>query len=288
MNNIPRPAYDDYIALQNLANNKGVGSYPSLQSFVTCIQQGYRQYEALQGNASHITSVVTSPVVEKHLKAHFRKPPQDLKHITELREESEYLVCPMCGSLHGGTLDHLLPKSKYGGFAIYSLNLVPACKCNNRRGELVIGTNADERILHPYFDHCLSERLIEAHFEDLGPVPKVGLRLCIDDTHPEYVAIEFHFRSIVKKTAVQRYLKDRWADICRKPSLVVRSLKNNPQTRNDLKQILEEELDMLDDIHRGKNNWNSIFIAGLLDRPVLQWLFNQLYMPGRLPGGPLV
>ena len=288
MNNIPRPTFDDYTALQNLANNKNIGSYPNLQNFVACIHQGYQQYEAARGNAFIVSTVVISPAVEKYLKAHYKTPPKDLKHITELREGSEYLVCPMCGSLHSGTLDHLLPQGGYAAFAIFSLNLVPACKCNSKRGELLVGPNADERILHPYFDHCLAERLIEAHFEDLGPVPKVSIRLCIDDTHPEHSAIVFHCRSIVERTAVTQYLRDRWIDICRKPSLVVRALEHNPQTRDELQQILEKELDMLDDLHRGKNNWNSIFVAGLLDKNVLRWLFMQLHMPGRLPDDPLI
>jgi len=45
---------------------------------------------------------------------------------------------------------------------------------------------------------------------------------------------------------------------------------------------------MLDDQHRGKNTWNSTFVAGLLERDVLLWLFWQMYTPGRLPNGPLV
>jgi len=59
-------------------------------------------------------------------------------------------------------------------------------------------------------------------------------------------------------------------------------------SRIRLRQSLEEELDMLDDQHRGKNTWNSTFVAGLLERDVLLWLFWQMYTPGRLPNGPLV
>lgn len=288
MNKIPRPTYDDHAALQNLANNQRVGSYPVLQGAVAAILQGYTQYEAAHGNAFNVAPVVVSSAVEAHLKAHYKKPPKDLEYITLLRELTEHLACPMCGSFHRGTLDHLLPQDSHEAFVVFSLNLVPACKCNSKRQEVLIGINADERILHPYFDDCLAERLIAAHFDDLGSVPRVGLRLLVDNTHPEYSAINFHFCHIVKRTAITQHLRDMWINLCRKPSLAVRALKDNPPTLEALREILSEELEMLDDIHRGKNNWNSIFVSGLFDPLVSQWIFQQMHANGRLPNDPLI
>ncbi len=288
MNKIPRPTYDDHAALQNLANNPRAGSYPVLQSAVAAILQGYTQYDAAHGNAYTVVPVGVSPAVKTHLKAHYKKPPKDLEHITTLREATEYLTCPMCGSFHRGTLDHLLPQSSHAAFVVFSLNLVPACKCNSKRQEVLTGPNANERILHPYFDDCLAERLIAAHFEDLGPVPRVGLRLLVNNTHPEYTAINFHVSSIVERTAIKGYLRDKWIDLCRKPSLAVRAFKQNPPTLVALRDALNEELDMLDDRHRGKNNWDSIFVSGLLDPLVSQWIFQQMHANGRLPNDPLI
>ncbi|KHS69197.1 hypothetical protein RC77_09405 [Pectobacterium brasiliense] len=288
MNKIQRPEIDDHTALHNLSINHKVGSYPYLQSSVATIRQGYTQYESSCGNAFLIENVSISPEIAAHLKSHYKAPPKDLKHIITLRKATEHHTCPMCGSFHRGTLDHLLPQGGYAAFTVFSLNLVPACKCNSKRQDVLIGSNPNERILHPYFDDCLTERLIAAHFEDLGPIPKVKIRLCVDNTHPEYPAIAFHFRTIVEQTAITHYLRDRWIDMCRKPSLIVRELKLNPSTLESLRKILEEELDMLDDTHRSKNNWNSIFMAGLLDPNVLHWLFQQIHILGRPPNGPLV
>ena len=288
MNKVPRPTFDDQAALQNLANNPRVGSYPALQGAVAAILQGYAQYEDARGNALTVVPVGVSPAVEAYLKAHYKKPPKDLEHITSLREETEHLICPMCGSLHRGTLDHLLPQRNHAAFVVFTLNLVPACKCNSKRQEVLLGPNANERILHPYFDDCLAERLIAAHFEDLGQVPRVGLRLIVGNTHPEYSAINFHVSSIVERTAIKGYLRDQWIALCRKPSLVVRALKHNPPTHEALREILDEELEMLDDTHQGKNNWNSIFVSGLLDPLVSQWIFQQMNANGRLPNAPLI
>lgn len=288
MNRITRPTIDDHAALQSLADNELVRSYPHLKDAVADILTGYVQYEVAGGNAFNVAEVRITPEVSSFLKAHYKSPPKDLKHITALRKKTEHRACPMCGSLHRGTLDHLLPQISHGAFAVFSGNLVPACKCNSTRNDLLTGPNADERILHPYFDDCLAERLVAAHFEDLGPVPKVGLRLCVDDTHPNYAAIDFHFRSIVQRTSIKGHLMDRWVDLCRKPSLAVRELARNPPTLVALKKTLENELELLDDVHQGKNNWNSIFVAGLLAPDVTNWLFQQFHAQGRLPDKPLI
>lgn len=73
-----------------------------------------------------------------------------------------WLPCPMCGSLHSGTLDHIFPQSDYPEFAVFSRNLVPACKCNSKRQNDLLGDGQGERILHPYYDVCLGERLLSA------------------------------------------------------------------------------------------------------------------------------
>jgi len=39
---------------------------------------------------------------------------------------------------------------------------VPACKCNSKRSTLLIGPNPGERILHPYYDDVLGERLFRS------------------------------------------------------------------------------------------------------------------------------
>lgn len=288
MNKIPRPAIDDRLALTNLANNRKAGSFPHLQASVAMIQQAYTQYEVASGNAFRVVATAIPPLVESHLKAHYKSPPKDLAHIKELRRGEGHLMCPMCGSTHRGTLDHLLPQDGYGVFSVFSLNLVPACKCNSLRQELLIGANPGERILHPYFDSCLSTRLIKAKIDDLGPVPKISLELCVDHGHPEYAAISFHVRSIVQRTHISGFLTNMWAKLCRQPNQVIRALETNPSSYNALKRLLIKELRLLDSFHGGRNNWHSIFIAGLLDRSVLTWLFVQMNAVGRRGNAPLI
>jgi len=288
MNKIPMPVHDDAGKFNALADNRRVGSYPKLQRFVAIVKASYLQYAAVKGNPVYVYNPAIRPVLGKLLKGHYASPPADLSYITDQRESTEHLVCPMCGSMHRGTLDHYLPKNTYPIFSVFSLNLVPACKCNSKRQETLTGPSLGERVLHPYFDNCLGDRLISAKFEALGKVPRVTVILTVSVAHPDYAAIMFHVRSIVQKTAIRKYLAGRWSALCRKPSLVVRALERNIQDPVELLQVLEKERAALDDLHEGKNNWNSVFLSGLMDPPVIAWLSQRLSIPGRQPDSALV
>lgn len=288
MNKLQLPEYDDSAAFDNLSQNERLGSYPRLLNLVRVVQAGYVQYVAFSGAPTLVHNHPIDADQAAFLKGHYASPPADLAYITEMRESTEHLVCPMCGSMHSGTLDHYLPKNRFPIFSVFSRNLVPACKCNSRRQETLLGANPGERVLHPYFDDCLSERLVSARFEDFGEVPRVSLVLLISNAHPLHSAIAFHVRSIVHRTAIVRYLADRWSSLCRKPSRVVRAFADNIATRAEVQSLLEEERDALDDLHKSKNNWNSIFISGLLDPPVTTWIAAILSRPGRVPDSELV
>lgn len=59
-------------------------------------------------------------------------------------------------------------------------------------------------------------------------------------------------------------------------------------TQAEVQTLLEEERASLDELHKGKNNWNSIFISGLLDPPVTAWIAAKLAAPGRVPDSELI
>ncbi|MFL9914805.1 hypothetical protein PQR75_05280 [Paraburkholderia fungorum] len=288
MNKLTPPNVDDAAAFAALANNPRVGSFPRLQGSIPAVTAGYAQYRTAAGNGFAVQGVPLDAEVEDLLRAHYQKPPAALRYVNDIRLEWEHRVCPMCGSLHSGTLDHLLPKEDYAAFAVFSLNLVPACKCNIRRGQVLLGNAPDERILHPYFDDCLSDRLIAARFEDLGLIPRVGLQLCVFPGHPQYEAIAFHKRLIVERTAILRHFADGWTRLCQRPRLAVRALAITPANPEQLQTTLLEEVELLDQEHGGKNNWNSAFVTGLLDPHVIDWLYERLTAPDRAADGPLV
>lgn len=287
MNKLQIPNVNDSGAFTSLANNPKLGSFPQLQPLVGTVQASYAQYMAVNGDPALVVNPPISDASAEFLKGHYKDPPGDLAYIKEIRDSTEHLVCPMCGSSHRGTLDHYLPKKHYPIFSVFSKNLVPACKCNSKRGDKLFGPGPGERVLHPYFDGCLSTRLVRAQFDDLGDVPKVSLALTITKAHPNYPAVDFHVRWIVQRSAICKWLADRWSTLYRRPSLVIRAFEENFQTQAEVQALLVKELSALDEEHNGKNNWHSVFVSGLLDPPVLAWLAARLSMPGRIPNDPL-
>ncbi|AMV48515.1 hypothetical protein ATN79_48610 [Paraburkholderia caribensis] len=284
---MPLPEVDDINAIRSVADNHRLRSFPHLKPIVNDLHAGYVQYRLVGGDAETIVPMALEEAVRGFLRGHYDSPPAALSFILRMRNEDQQRICPMCGSKHRYTLDHLLPKEDYPEFAIYSANLVPACKCNTDRGQTVRGNAAGERVLHPYFDECMSGRLIAARFDNLGLIPRISLRILLDPRHRDYAAVTFHVRTVVEKGAILGRIKDCWVDLCRLPKLKIRALEQIPQSVVRLREILEHELAMVDEENRGKNSWDSAFIAGLLDVDVTQWLFERLTAPGRTPNDPL-
>jgi len=62
-------------------------------------------------------------------------------------------LCPYCKLYEADTIDHFLPKSRYGLLAVTPANLVPACyKCNKLKDRFVV--SVEKNLPHPYFDEC--------------------------------------------------------------------------------------------------------------------------------------
>jgi len=287
LNKLPLPKVKDLTLLKSISQNKRLNSYPELGKSATALRASYARYRLKKGDAHSIDAAVLPDDVKGYLKGHYTSPPKDLTHLARLRSESADANCPMCGSMHSGTLDHVLPKDDYPEFAILSLNLAPACQCNSKRGTVFKG-GAGERVLHPYYDDCLGERLLRADFTDLGDLPSIDLALMITPAHPNFAAVSFHVEHIVRRTAIINYLRRRWNALCAKPSTVIRDLRIKPASVFELISCLELERETLDECHGGRNNWNSVFVSGLIDPNVAAWLFDRLSDPQRVANGPLL
>jgi hypothetical protein len=284
----PPDFFDDDAALTALANNHRLNSYPELQHHLAAILDGYQDYVAASGNAFNIAGVALPDAIKGYLRGHYRSRPKCLSFIKEIHARSGVQCCPMCGGLQNGSLDHLLPQEDHPAFAIFGPNLVPACGCNSIRGTALIGPNPGERILHPYYDDVLGERLLAARFDDLGPVPRVSLTILLSQASPDYAAVAFHVSKIVKRNSVITHLGNSWAKLLRKPSSICVALRSDPPSRAMLEAALSDQLEHEDDFHGSRNNWRSVFVKGLLDDHVLDWLFARFSIEGRDPDGALL
>lgn len=278
MNLIEQLLCDDFENLKQIAANKKLKSFPALSGIVAAVSQSYNHYISLRGDALQIpVAQIVDGALAEEMQKHYKSPPAALSFIAQYRNKSDCLCCPMCGSFAVGTLDHIFPKASYPHFSFFSKNLVPACKCNSLRGTKLLGTQPGQRILHPYFDGCLSKRLVIASFEDLGDVPKIGLKICLGEDDPYFPAVHYHIENVVAQTTILRHISRLWSKLLLRPATVLPTMTLPKQSLANLGKGIEVELARLDDYYESKNNWSSVFLAGLLDAQVLSWLHSRLY-----------
>lgn len=108
-----------------------------------------------------------------------RKNSDARTYYEKLRLSSPFRVCPFCLHRPVRTLDHYLPKTNYGAYAVLPANLIPCCRdCNSEKDEFSPQERAST-LLHPYFD-----RIDQSSW--LG---------CEIDKHQGYCTASFYIRS---------------------------------------------------------------------------------------------
>lgn len=264
MRRLPFPNFDDIAGVDDLVDNTRLGSYPDLQAFRQALKAGYAQYHNVAGNAQAILHVPIPDPLDKWLRKHYKDLPASHRRIDDIREENLALPCSMCGSSHAHTLDHVLPKEDHPAFATFSKNLVPACDCNLKRGQNYLGNAVGARILHPYYDACMDERLFAAKFSGMDATAIVELQILVAVTHPDRTAIEFHLDNVIKRTGVLNWLGKQWVKFVRAPRKIVGSLNFIPGNEQELIAAICDHRDARDYAQGSPNNWESMFAQGLL------------------------
>jgi hypothetical protein len=271
MNSLPQPEIDDFAKLFEHARNARVSSYPYIYNDEGTILGCYLAYMQAAGNPIQIAPKGLPEPLASRLKADFDSHAKALAFIAEMRKETAPGVCPMCGSFGSGTLDHFLPRADYPEFSIFSRNLVPACSCNSKRGTTHIGTGS-ERVLHPYFDACLAQRVLRCVIKDPSEAPLIRLEVRVSANHPEHAAIDFHLKHVVLRTHVLGHFADRWGKLWADPWVLLPRLPNGHVTSDQVKDAVMHEVNRLDKLHGSKNNWDSLFVESLLAADVLDFL----------------
>lgn len=249
-------------------------SYPHLRARLHEILDRYEFYSGSGGNALTIESLGLTDPLKMGLKKNYSKPPASLSYLAEIRGSSRR-VCPMCGSLKPYSLDHILPKDDYAEYAIFSRNLVPACDCNSKRG----ATSADRfsmvRVLHPYYDDCLFARLLSCNISPQPDFPMVDIDIAyVDPGHPLAESIKFHAHSIVLPSGIIEWLSGQWASAVDSPAAVLQTLPHSKVGSSRRMRLALEDALVRHDTRLGTpNNWESIFVHGLLASPAaMEWL----------------
>lgn len=283
MKKIPSPLVDDVLCTTEIANNSLLHktSYPHLRSVLSSVLAGYQSYIDNGGSALLINSIGVSERFKLGIHKNYSSPPQSLAHI-ELIRKSSPKICPMCGSPKTISLDHLLPKENYPEFSIFSKNLVPACDCNTKRKTNTKDALTQARVLHPYFDDCLSDRQISCEISR-ADFPEVKIKaVCLNLTHPMISSLNFHLNNVVLPSGLVRWLESQWSSLADYPAGVLHTLPHRTiSSLNELLSYVDDSLQRHDRGYGTPNNWESVFVHGLINSAgVLVWvmqLHNQHY-----------
>ncbi|WP_186170911.1 hypothetical protein [Vibrio chagasii] len=270
MKKLSLPDYDDIMLTRQASEDRRMGSYPLLQEQLALVTSAYQEYERMSGNALNIHAIQIPVALASGLKTHYTSEPACFSFIPILRGSSRR-VCPMCGSLGTGTLDHLLPQVSYPEFSVFSRNLVPACDCNSKRKDVVSGvdlvTGEPVRVLHPYFDHCLSVRQI---YFAINPDPVYPLAtfdiVYLNEEDDDYLSVKFHVDSVIIPAGIKEEMEDMWASLVEYPLDKIHTLPEEAVI--DIQGLNSALLSALRRHDRQKttpNNWESIFVYSILN-----------------------
>ncbi|MCL1056478.1 HNH endonuclease [Shewanella gelidimarina] len=272
MKKLPIPVQNDDRHLIRLTSNDALTSInPCLRINQNSIKMQYRNYIQERGNAWNIIPNVVSEELKKSLINSYENRQEDeLKFIKNMRDTHDE-ICSMCGGKFPWSLDHVLPKSDYPEWAIFSKNLVPACRCNIRRGTALKGNPITRaRVLHPYFDDAFETRQISCLISTNNDFRWVKVEIVyLQPNHPEINSIKYHVENIVKRSGIEKYLsRTLWCKLVNQPGLAIRGLfEKGSLTELKIKELIEQDLRWNDSSSGTLNNWDSIFLYGILNSP---------------------
>jgi hypothetical protein len=267
MKRMVRGNIDDVAILNQIAQDPARHLRRYLQHVPDIIAK-YQLYVDAAGNAADPQAPLPLHLPEDLktlLKGYYARPPEELAFIESVRESSTD-ACPMCGGGNCSTIDHIFPKGDFAEFSFFSWNLVPACGCNVKRRSALRGNQQGERVLHPYFDACLTDRLIRAQISanhNDFTTPKIELLVLMDSTHPNHAALQFHLKEIVLKTYIKRHWIQLWGKLRRGPEKVFTTLQAGDITLDQMSEAVTRKLQETDYLSGTPNNWDSMLYAGL-------------------------
>lgn len=134
--------------------------------------ENYSQSTAwyLFDESDDVDGIVSQAKMEKvYTDKMAKKKAPGRKYYDEIKESSPFNICPLCGHRTVEQVDHYLPKSKFPSLVVLPINLVPSCeKCNKIKLDDV-PRNAEEQILHPYYDDVTGHQWLFAEVSETSP-----------------------------------------------------------------------------------------------------------------------
>jgi len=259
MKALSAPRVPDRKLLKQLAARARTGGGVQLALHLSSILRQYAHVRVNRGNVLHIPSL--APPISNALKAAFnywfQSPDEDFRYIERIRKKLSPDVCPMCGSSAPTSVDHVLTRKMYPELILFSLNLVPACTCNELRR-----TDPLQAPLHPYFDEALLNlRLVKAEFTGEFQSPDVSFSPSAAVPVGDRARVDSHIRCVLIPRNIENALIRRWVTITARPESTLALPKG--ASVNDVQTALLERRDTADSDYGTPNNWESILFDAM-------------------------
>lgn len=274
MRQLPLPAVDDVTILKTIASRRPLNRCPHGARNLSKIEARYESYLLARGNAASYLApkpITMQGELPEALLLRYKSKTQTLTHIKQTRFGSPN-ICPMCGSPLCLSVDHVFPQSDFPELAIYSKNLVPACTgCNSARRNNYRGAGIGERVLHPYFDSELTQRLAYAKILPQDAQFKLvnfELKAVIRRNHALYPALSYHLEHVIENSGALAWFKSAWPDFVRKSRGNFHKLPKGRFSDNQFRGAVEFALKLADEEFSTPNNWKSMLLSGLLRNPI--------------------
>lgn len=275
---------NDSDLIGQISNDRRLASYPELRNHLAVVRQQYIDYENFGGNPQHVRPFPIPNELAANLRAHYESRLKRLTFLGEFRAALSPDVCPMCGSLGTGTLDHVLPKDPFPEFSVFSRNLVPACACNSLRSRRFQGSMPGERVIHPYYDNIQAQRL--AYCEFSGNLETPNVQILAMPNVANLGMVNFHLKAVVSRSRVLGWMRKKWVWISNDPRVIKTKLPQPNVSINDFEQAIEDFRLNSDDEFGTPNNWYSMLYTGLLNSPgAIPWLTQRI---NRIRAGTVV
>lgn len=222
---LTRTAHEDLAAVQTYISKRGKG-WQDIHRVLPRVAKAFAQYSERYIDPDRLLLKPSDREFARAMYGLYDSKASYLRYKNAPRKPGYVGCCPYCGIKGSMTVDHYLPRNReaFPHLSVLSANLVPACgdcqghKLNyyapamgrvvrNRRRQMGAAELhqrpyrfriSERRILHPYFDHFLADRVLIARIEmgarDTPTLVSITPRLNL--TRSTRRSIEFHLKRL--------------------------------------------------------------------------------------------
>lgn len=172
MRTLPPPGVDEHDLYDRLRERRRRATADILLGARNLVFGAYSQYKS--GELCSLEPVIGDEIIAEKVRSNYVVLRSGALVDDGAKILARSRICCLCGLRASSELDHYLPKEIFPEFAVYTVNLVPACGvCNKAKDEAYKTDCGDPAFIHAYLDQLpTTERYLRVTltFDD-GVIP---------------------------------------------------------------------------------------------------------------------